>query len=162
VRKFNTDHDFFYAEGGSYPVMSVSDYMHHGTGPQDAAPAGFGLTVVTKTADDEWSGDGVQTAWIGLLDRTGEYQQVSLTVFHAKTEPTSTLESLRAAYTHEASGVIRCRRHGGLEAIGEFQHLTTVTGRVDTDTTFALHVFARTVAGPPEEHVLVLWPATGS
>ncbi len=161
VRKFNTDHDFFWTKDGSYPVMSVSDYMHHGTGPQDEAPAGFGLTVVTKTAADEWSGDGVQTAWIGLLDRRGELQQVSLTVLHAKAEPTSTLESLRAAYTDEASGVITCRRHGMLEAIGEFRHLTNVTDRIDADTTFTLHVFARRAAGSPEEHMLVLCPATG-
>jgi hypothetical protein len=161
LRTFNTDHDFFYAAGGSYPVMSGWDYSFHGTGPQDHAPAGFGLTVVTKTADDEWSGDGVPTAWIGLLDRSDDFQQVSLTVFHAKTEPTSTLESLRAAYTDEASGVITCRRNGRLEAIGEFRHFTNVTDRADGDVTLTLHVFARNVAGSPEEHVLVLWPATG-
>jgi hypothetical protein len=81
-------------------------------------------------------------------------------VLHAKTEPTSTLQNLRAAYTHEASGVIRCQRHGSLEAIGEFRHRTDVADRAADDTTLVLHVFARSVAGP-EEHVLVLWPATG-
>ena len=133
-----------------------------GTGPQDEAPAGFGLAVVQKTAADEWQGDGVQTAWIGLLDRSGEYQQVSLTVLQAKTEPTSTLESLRAAYTDEASRVITCQRHGRLRAIGEFRHLTNVTeDPTGGDTPLALHVFARSAAGSPEEHVLVPWPATG-
>jgi hypothetical protein len=161
VRKFNTDHDFFYAKDGSYPVMSGWDYSFHGTGPQDDAPAGFGVAVVQKAHADEWQGGGVQTAWIGLLDRSGEYQQVSLTVLHAKTEPTSTLESLRAAYTNEASGVIACQRNRSLQAIGESRHLTNVTDRVEGDTTLALHVFARNVAGSPEEHVLLLWPATG-
>jgi hypothetical protein len=163
VRKFNTDHDFFYAEGGSYPVMSSWNYSFHGTGPQDDAPAGFGLTVITRTAADEWAGDGAQTAWIGLLDRSGESQHVSLTVLHAKTEPTSTLESLRAAYTDEASGVIRRRHHDHLIAIGTDRHLTRVTDPFDTedaDAALALHVFARRVTWP-EEHVLVLWPATG-
>ncbi len=162
VRKFNTDHDIFYAKDCSYPVMTGWDYSFHGTGPQDEAPAGFGLAVVQKTAADEWRGDGVQTAWIGLLDRSGEHQHVSLTVLHAQTEPTSTLEGLRAAYTDEASGVITCqRRHGSLQAIGEFRHFTDVTDQAAGDTTFALHVFARNVAGSAEEHVLVLWPATG-
>jgi hypothetical protein len=163
VRRFNTDHDFFYAEGGSYPVMSGWDYSFHGTGSHDDAPAGFGLAVVTRTAVDEWAGDGVQTAWIGLLDRSGEDQRVSLTVLHAKTEPTSTLESLRAAYTDEASGVIRGRHRDNLMAIGRSRHLTNVTDRkhaVDADGMLALHVFARRVTWP-EEHVLVLWPTTG-
>ena len=159
VRKFNTDHDFFYAKDGSYPVMSGWDYDFHGSEPPDDAPAGFGLAVVTRTAADQWSGDGVQTAWIGLLDRSDEYQHVSLTVLHAETEPSSTLKSLRAAYTHEASGVIACRRHHDLEAIGEFRHRTNVTEHAADDTTLVLHVFARRLAWP-EEHVLVLWPPT--
>jgi hypothetical protein len=159
VRRFNTDRDFFYAEGGSYPVMSDSGFMFHGTGSQDDAPAGFGLAVVQRAAADDWHGDGVQTAWIALLDRDGEHQHVSLTMLHAKSEPTSTLESLRAAYPDEASGVIACRRHDNLLAIGAFQHLTDVTERTDDDVTLALHVFARRVAGP-EEHVLVLWPTS--
>src|SRR5262249_4051088 len=101
VRKFRTDPYFFYAEGGSYPVMSGWDYDFNGTGPEDDVPRGFGLAVVTWAAAHAWGGDSAQTAWVGLLDRTGEYQHVSLTVLHAKSEPTSTLESLRAAYTNE-------------------------------------------------------------
>jgi hypothetical protein len=157
VRKFRTDPSFFYAEGGLYPVMSGWDYDFNGTGPEDDVPRGFGLAVVTWTAAHAWGGDSAQTAWVGLLDRTGEYQHVSLTVLHAKTEPTSTLESLRAAYTNEASAVITCRRNGSLDAIGEFRHRTKVTDRAEADTTFSLHVFARHV-GYPEEHVLLLWP----
>jgi hypothetical protein len=106
-------------------------------------------------------GDGVPTAWVGLLDRSGEHQHVSLTALHAETEPTSTLEGLRTTYTDEASGVITCRNHGRLEAIGEFQNLTNVTDHSEGDTTLALHVLARHVAVPYGEHVLVLWPATG-
>jgi hypothetical protein len=139
--------------------MSGWDYDFHGSESPDDAPAGFGLAVVTRTAADEWSGDGVQTAWIGLLDRRDEYQHVSLTVLHAETDPSSTLQSLRAAYTHEASGVVACRRHHNLEAIGEFRHRTNVTEHAGDDTTLVLHVFARRLAWP-EEHVLVLWPRT--
>ena len=158
VRKFHSDNDFFWAEGGSYPVMNGSEYPFHGTGPQHHAPAEFGLTVVTKTAASEWEGDGVQTAWIGLLDRSSDHQQVSLTVMHAKTEPTSTLESLRAAYTHEASGVITKRENDRLEAISD-RHFTPLTDFADrAPATLTLHVFAR-VASWREEHVLVLWPA---
>jgi hypothetical protein len=161
VRKFTTDHDFFYAKDGAYAVMSGADYSFHGTGPRDDVPAGFGLDVVTQSAADWWEGDGVQTAWIGLLDRSGEYQRVSLTVLHSQAEPTSTLESLRAAYTDEASGVLSCKNHGRLEAIGEFRHFTKVSDHAGGDVTLSLHVFARNVPGSPEEHVLVLWPATG-
>lgn len=161
VRTFHTDHYFFWAEGGSYAVMNSSDHSFHGTGPQEHAPAGFGLTVATKTGASEWKGDGVQTAWIGLLDRSSDPQQVSLTVLHAKTEPTSTLESLRAAYTHEASGVISKRENNRLEAImdGHFAPVTDLTDRAPA--TLTLHVFARMSLGR-EEHVLVLWPASNN
>ncbi len=158
ARKSHTDRDFFWVEGGSYPVMNGSEYSFHGTGPQHRAPAEFGLTVVTTSAASEWEGDGVQTAWIGLLDRTSDHQQVSLTVLHAKTEPTSTLESLRAAYTHKASGVITKRENDRLEAISDrhFTPLTDFAGRAPA--TLTLHVFARVASGR-EEHVLVLLPA---
>lgn len=159
VRRFSTDHDFFYAKDGSYAVMSGFDHAFHGTGPHDDEPAGFGLEVITRTGADWRDGDGVQTAWIGLLERSDEYQQVSLTVLHAPTEPTSTLESLRAAYTDEASGVLRGNNHDGLQAIGEFRHFTKVGDHAVGDVTLALHVFARKIPGSPEEHVLVLWPA---
>jgi hypothetical protein len=44
---------------------------------------------------------------------------------------------------------------------GGSRHFISVTDRAG-ETTLALHVFARMVAGfPAEEHVLVLWPATG-
>ncbi len=145
---------------GSYMLISSWDYCFEQEALPDDAPQGFGLTVLDHTA------------WVRTLIQppppveSETATQVSLNVLEAQAKPTRTLESLRAAYPHEASGVVVARVMGfprnGLEAYGnEYNN----GGRAVTDNegTFNLHVFARPrVVGETfdEEHVLLVWPAT--
>lgn len=149
VRKVD-DRDLWTGKG-VYMLISGWDFAYD----QERRPKGlskdFGLTT------------GDHAAWVGSLTPLSS-TRLLVTALSSKSEPTVMLERLRAAYPHEASGVVVARepgspsRHGGLRAVGKYD----MGGVQVTDApgTFVLHVFARWVAAD-EEHVLVTWPATG-
>jgi hypothetical protein len=142
VRKFDSGQ--VWTRAGLYMLTSSWDFSFEQEEPPEGASERFGLTVADHTA------------WVRTLTQH-PITQVSLTVLSSPVEPTATLESLRAAYTDAASGVVLART-SGLHAIGDYgNRWTSVT---DDEGTFALHVFARRGQAAEEEHVLVVWPAT--
>lgn len=135
---------------GVYMLISGWDFSFD----QERRPKGlskdFGLTT------------GDHTAWVGSLTPTGS-TRLLVEALTAKSEPTEMLERLRAAYSHEVSGVVVAREpgspssHGALHAIGKYD--MGGVRMTDTSGTFVLHVFARWVDAA-EEHVLVTWPVS--
>jgi hypothetical protein len=140
VRK--ADSGQIWTGGGLYLLTSSWDFSFDQEEPPDGAAERFGLTVADHTA------------WVRTLTQH-PITQVSLTVLSSPVEPAATLESLRAAYTDEASGVVLARTNG-LQAIGDYGNRWTAV--TDDEGAFVLHVFAR-LGQVVEEHVLVVWPA---
>ena len=145
---------------GSYMLISSWDHSFDQEALPDDASQDFGLTVLNHTA------------WVRTLIQppppveSPTATQVSLIVLKARTEPSATLDSLRAAYPHEASGVVFARVMGfpgnGLEAHGN-EYNNGGLAVTDSEGTFNLHVFARPHAVGEtfdEEHVVLAWPAT--
>jgi hypothetical protein len=133
-------------------VLSGSwDYMFEQEEPPPDLPEGFGLVVADHTA------------WVRAL--SSPPVQVALTALSSQMEPTVMLGKLRAAYSHEASGVVLVRDpfnapdRAPLEAWGNPEHGNPSTKVTKHAGSFVLHVFGRRVA-LMEEHVIVTWPAT--
>lgn len=137
---------------GLYVLSGSWDYMFEQEDPPPDLPEGFGLVVADHTA------------WVRVL--SSYPVQVSLTALSSQVEPTVMLGKLRAAYSHEASGVILARDpfnapdRAPLEAWGEPEHHCRSTKVTKSAGSFVLHVFGRRV-DLMEEHVIVTWPAIG-